>query len=131
MVSGLYLQTKALRVTLLTEFAAGQSHEMGCSESQKLWPFKALSQAEACYPPLAKSYYHPCNSGKTGHVLVLQMLSFAVQCITSPPSAPMKANTQGCDRRGETAGTCSVLELCSRQKSNFEVISGKVFNCHY
>lgn len=95
MVSGLCPQTEALRVTLLAE----QSHEMGHSESQKMWLFKALSQAEACHPPLAKSCHHPCNSGKTGHVLVLQMLSFTVQCISSPPSAPTKANTQGCNQK--------------------------------
>lgn len=92
MVSGLCLQKKkALRVTLMAEFAAQQSHEMGHSESQKLHLLKALSQAEACYPPLAKSCHHLCNSGKTGHILALQMLSFTVQCTTSLPSAPMKA----------------------------------------
>lgn len=51
MVSGLFLQTKALRVTLLAEFATEQLHEMGHSESQKLWLFRALSQAEACHKP--------------------------------------------------------------------------------
>lgn len=47
MVSRLCLQTQALRVTLLAEFAAEQSHEMAHSESQNPWLFKALSQAES------------------------------------------------------------------------------------
>lgn len=45
-VAGLCVQKKALRVTLLAEYAALQSHETGHSESQKLWLFKALSQTE-------------------------------------------------------------------------------------
>ena len=124
MVSGLCLRTKALRVTLLAEFAAEQSHEIGHSESQNCGCLRLCHKQK-----LAKSYHHPCNSGKTGYVLVLQMLSFTVQRITSPPSAPMKANTEGCNRRGQNAGMHSVLELCNRQ-SNFKVISSKVFNCH-
>lgn len=43
MLSGLCLQTKPLRVTPLAEFAAEQSHEMGRSQSQKLWLFKTVT----------------------------------------------------------------------------------------